>query len=90
MSPIMLAIEPPLTSVPLAAAGKADHRLAPVDDLGVDEGRRMGAAAEVGASDRGEKIRQRPGGVGGPHVPSPEAGMDVAHWIGRRHIRDLA
>ena len=86
----MFAIEPPLTSVPLAERGKADHGLEPVHDLLVHQRGGVTAAAEIGALDRGEKIADRAGEVARAHVPGPEARMDVAHRIGHDRLGDLA
>ncbi len=70
--------------------GKAQHLLAPVDHLLVQQRGGMVAAAEVGTLDRRQEIAERAGKVARPHVPGPEARMDVAHRIGHHLLRDLA
>ena len=87
--PMMLAIEPPLTSVPLAEAGKPIISLHQPTTCWSMQGGGMVAAAEVRALDRRQEVPQRPGEVARSHVPGPEARMDVAHRIGHHVLRDL-
>src|SRR6185437_9482356 len=75
---------------PARRSRKADHLLAPVDDLLVHPCGGVIAAAKVGSLDRGHKISQRSREVAGPHIPGPEARMDVAHRIGHHRFGDLA
>ena len=87
---IVLAIDPPLTSVPLAEAGKPIISLHPVDDLLVHRGGGVIPATKVGALDRGQKVSQSSGEVARPHVPGPETRMDVAHWVGHQRFGNFA
>ncbi len=75
-----------------AAGGlrKANHHLQPIHDLPVEEGRGMGAPAEVGSLNRGDEIAERAGEVARAHVPGPEARMDVAHRVGHDVGGDFA
>ena len=71
-------------------SGKADHLLAPANDLPVQQRGGVIAAAEVGALDRREEVADRSREVAGAHVPGPEPRMDVAHGIGHHVRRDIA
>src|SRR5208283_2399960 len=62
----------------------------PIHDLPVEEGRSMGAPAEIGSLNRGDEIAERAGEVACAHVPGPETRMDVAHRVGHDVGGDFA
>ena len=70
--------------------GEADHRLQPIHDLPVQEGRGVGAPAEVGSLNRRDEIPERAGEIARAHIPGPEARMDVAHRVGHHLGGDFA
>ncbi|MNW15533.1 hypothetical protein D3C71_2140680 [compost metagenome] len=41
----------------------------------------MIAAAQIGALNGSQKVAERAGEIARPHVPGPEARMDIAHGV---------
>ena len=87
---IRLAIDVPVTKMPLAPLGKAEHLPHPFDDLTFDLDRNVIAPAEIGVQSGRQHLRQHADGGAAAMHPSHEAGMNVAGRIGNDEIGELA
>ena len=87
---IRLAIDVPVTNIPLAPSGKPNIWRDPFDDLPLDLDRNVIAPAEIGVQPGRQHFREHADRRAAAMHPAHEAGMNVAGRIGRDEIGELA
>ena len=86
---IRLAIDVPVTKMPLAPCGKAEHLAHPFDDLPFDLDRHVIASAEIGVEPGRQHLRQHADRRAAAMHPAHEARMHVAGRIGHDEIGEF-